>query len=347
MKFVNKRKPLKYLNEFIVISIPRLLYILKNIDVPEKNLLRRANILYEELSNSLEFNAFEKYYLDKNYDEDIDTILNYTENTPHNLQKVKTVIENNKRLRDDLSSSEDEKDREIRITNSKRILIDNAKNNLFIGKERASKFKEMALKEIDDERNKYIREIVGFFKTINEIKDISKENIMTTISFFVDYCSTFTNHYKNNILKNEIFFFYWTDIFLMQFNQNDNKFEESNAQYNKEYFNDLSLIEFTIEQFENINLNYNNYENLLYIKFLDSYLDNLDEDNRAKFLIAIIEKPESRNLFHLLHNILDSLFVEIKSDFEGNITQKENMFSKCPSSVYEIEIKEYDIIIKF
>jgi hypothetical protein len=133
----------------------------------------------------------------------------------------------------------------------------------------------------------------------------------------------------------------------MQFNEKDKKYKDDNTKYNKEYFNDLSLIEFTIAQFENINLNYNNYENLLYIKFLDSYLDNLDEDNRAKFLIAIIEKPESRNLFHLLHNILDSLFAEIKSDFEGNITQKENMFSKCPSSVYEIEIKEYDIIIKF
>ena len=76
--------------------------------------------------------------------------------------------------------------------------------------------------------------------------------------------------------------------------------------------------------------------------FLDSYLYKLDEENRANFLIKIIEMPESRNLFHLLHNILDNLSIEIQNYFIKK-KKKEPMYNRCPSSVFEKKIDEYDI----
>ena len=86
----------------------------------------------------------------------------------------------------------------------------------------------------------------------------------------------------------------------MNYNQEEHKFEDNNPKYNKKYFNDLSLVKYNIECFEKMNLNINNYENFIYIKFLNTYLCQLDEKNQARFLILIIEKPESKNIFHLM-----------------------------------------------
>lgn len=93
-----------------------------------------------------------------------------------------------------------------------------------------------------------------------------------------------------------------------------------------------------------MNLNINNYENFIYIKFLNTYLCQLDERNHARFLTLIIEMPESKNIFHLLHNILDNLSNSIKNDLqslkESKISTKLNYpedksIDICPSSKIE------------
>ena len=95
-----------------------------------------------------------------------------------------------------------------------------------------------------------------------------------------------------------------------------------------------------------MNLNINNYENFIYIKFLDNYLFKLDEENSAKFLLKIIEMPESRNLFHLLHNILDNLHQKIKNDIDTN-KESQNFMDICPSSINEKKIDDFFLAIKF
>ena len=132
----------------------------------------------------------------------------------------------------------------------------------------------------------------------------------------------------------------------MNYNESKNEFEDDNPIYNKKYFNDLSFVEYTIECFEKMNLNINNYENFIYIKFLDNYLFKLDEENSAKFLLKIIEMPESRNLFHLLHNILDNLHQKIKNDIDTN-EESKNFMDICPSSINEKKIDDFFLAIKF
>ena len=132
----------------------------------------------------------------------------------------------------------------------------------------------------------------------------------------------------------------------MNYNSSKNEFEDENPIYNKKYFYDLSFIEYTIECFEKMNLNIYNYENFIYIKFLDNYLYKLDEENSAKFLLKIIEMPESRNLFHLLHNILDNLHQKIKNDI-NTIVDGVQFLDICPSSVNEKKIDDFFLAIKF
>ena len=217
-------------------------------------------------------------------------------------------------------------------------------------------YQNLAMKEIDNERKKYILKLFKFFKINkgNNVFDYKINNINTNLIFYTNYCKSFAEYYKNKLLKNGIFFFYWTNIFLMEFNQKENSFKEEiinnsfkdkNPKHNKIYFNDLTIINSTIETFNNINLNINNYENLLYLKFLYCYLYQLDENNRDKFLTTIIEKPESKNLFHLLNNILDYLSNEIKDDLE-NQNLNENSNNECPFIIFEKNIKEYEIALK-
>ena len=236
---------------------------------------------------------------------------------------------------------------DLRKASNKRILFDkdflNKKTLIQEDKEMISKYNSLAEKEIEDEREKFIIKIFNFFNIINENKS---DNLKFNISFYINYCKYFSKHFENNLIKNEFFFFYWTSILLMKYNHKKQCFSDE-PKYNKDYFIDLSLIEFTIERFENINLNYNNYENLLYIKFLDSYLYKLDESNKAKFLNKLIEKPESVNLFHLMHNILANLFSEIQKNFEDNDDEKDCLINKCPASLYEKNIDEYGIILQF
>ena len=359
-KNTNSSNQVKYFNEFMGLSLPKLYIILTFSGASEtsQELLEISNKFYEKVYQALANNEDEEIFLGKDHEEEIETLPAETLDTLKYLEKV---IEK-KKLFDNSSSGTfihtrtldknelKKKYKNLRRPSNKRILFDkdllDKKTFLDLNsKDMLNKFNSLAEDEIVNERKNYVIKLFDFFKLINE-NNKDKEFNIPNISFYMKYCESFAKCYKNYLLKNHFFFFYWTNILLMNFNQEEKTFEKENPIYNKDYFNDLSLIEFTIERFENINLNYNNYENLLYIHFLDSYLHKLDEESRANLLIKIIEKPESRNIFHLLHNILDHLFLDIKNYCKEK-KNCEAMFNRCPSSVFEKKINEYDIILKF
>ena len=94
--------------------------------------------------------------------------------------------------------------------------------------------------------------------------------------------------------------------------------------YNKMYFYDLDFIELTIKQFSAVKIYSNDYEYLLYIKFLNSYLDHLDEENLSKILIFFIAQPEAENIFFLINNILETLNTEIVRNLNNNTYYNSN-----------------------
>ena len=359
-----KNNHLKYFNEFMGLSLPKLFIILNEFGLSEgiEEILLKSRNFYEKIEIILEKNKNEKIFLEEGHIKEVNEIcLKIGEGY---LDPLFNIIEK-KNLFDNSSNSllerktpnkySNKKIYALRKPSNKRIffdksyerktfLIDNFNNKII-----EADFEEKAKNEIIVERQNFINnELFKFFDFIkgnNNNKDYN--NIPNILSFYINFCNSFTKHYENYILKNHFFFFYWTNIFLMQFNVKEEQSFQEKTKYNKEYFNDLSLIEFTIERFETINLNINNYENLLYIKFLDSYLYQLNEENTAQFLNKIIEKPESRNLFNLLHNILDNFSEKINNDFQESDEQKEQLFNKCPASIFEKEIDEYDISIKF
>ena len=354
-KNTNRSISIKYFNEFMGLSLPKLYILLRFSGTSDSSveIIEKVNQFYEKIYHILLFNEEEDIFLEEKHEEEIETIFAGTEDKLKfldNIIEIKNLNENSSNsLYNTKTVDKDElkkKFKNLRKASTKRIIFDKdllEKKTLLqnYNKEINNQFKEIAENEIKEERKNFIIKLFSFFNLINE---------NNSISFFVDYCRNFTKLYQNSLIKNQYFFFYWTNIYLMHFTQKEQKekcFDEKNSKYNKDYFNDLSLIEFTIERFENINLNYNNYENLLYIKFLNSYLNGLDEENRAKFLTILIEKPESTKLFHLMHNILDNLFLEIQNDFKENNSKIDNIFNRCPASVFEPNISEYEIILKF
>ena len=360
-------KSLKYFNEFIGISLPKLYIILNDSEESNKyqEILETVNQFYEKIDKILENNYEEEIFLDKEFEGEILYILEKA-NFNNQLSYLQKVAEKKKIFDDDESSSlsivhvktidRNYTNRNFRRANSKSLNFEKElsldkrnlmeKKNLY-EKKMCETFEENALKDIQEERKKYINKLYLYFESINKNENENKIKPYQNITFFSDYCKCFTQYYKNILIKNQYFFFYWTNINLMQYSGKGKDLEENNTRYNKEYFNDLSIIEFTIERFENINLYINNYENLIYIKFLDSYLYQLDENNRAKFLMIIIEKQESKNIFTFLHNILNNLSEEIINDFNNKKEKNKKKYNNCPASIFEKEINQYKTTLDF
>ena len=357
-KNTNRHMQLKYFNEFLGLSLPKLYILLDYSGVKESSMmeiLEMVNEFHKKIYDYLvgkenkEDKEDKEIFLEEKHIEEINSIMIIEDllSFLRDIIEIKYNFENSSTSslihKTNLEKNElTIKSQNLTTFSLKKSIFNNKlskKEFVNVNDKINDEFKKIAEDEIDKERKNYTIKLFNFFQSINK---------NDSIQFFVDYCQKFTKLFENNLIKNHLFFFYWTNIFLMQLNQkeqNDKFYDDS--KYNKDYFNDLSLIEFTIERFENINLNINNYENLLYIKFLNSYLNDLDEENTEKFLTIMIEKPESTKLFHLIHNILDNLFSEIKNDFKENNNKVNYLFNKCPASAFEKNIEEYEIILNF
>ena len=343
---------IKYFNIFMGISLPKIAILLSLSGISEEDcsiIFESSNKFYQKIYQLLILDDKMKIFLDKENQEEIEAILGIVslsflekivekiklfERSSNELKRVRTW--NRKELKKKYNSN-------ARRASKKMFLEKDwfdKKISIFVKKEENEQFHEIAQNEINGERRNYIMQLFQYFKLNN-----NNYNENENLSLFTSYCNSFTQHYKDNLLKNQSYFFYWTNIIMMQYNAKEEIFEENETKYNNEFFNDLSIIDFTIERFNYINLYYFNYENLLYFKFLNCYLYKLDENNKANLLLKIIEKKESKNLFHLLHNIFNNLFNEIKSDIKEDDPDGE--FTNYLSKSFENEIDKYEEVLKF
>ena len=357
----NNHINIKYFNEFIGISILKLFILLSFSGIQDDNIsiiYAMPLNLYEIIDKMVDKNNAEIIFLEEKNKDDInqiyeflgeigdtekifhiENILNKKQILQETFDEIKTDEENNSKNRRKKDSSSNENNR----------ANDEEENN-----ELKNKLILLANSEVEYERKNYITKLFYFLDFINK-NNISKLYNYKDISFYISFCESYLQEFGKYILKSRIFFLFWTNIYIMNYKGNpdennkdiENLFEDENPIFNKQYFTDLSFVKYTIGYFEKMNLNINNYENLIYIKFLDSYLFKLDEEDCAEFLMKIIEMPESRNLFHLLHNILDNLFERIKYDIENKEYPKEKYLDLCPSSVNEKKINDSVLAIKF
>ena len=354
---------IKYFNIFMAISLPKIYLFLTFLGLPNSEvIINKLNQYYEKIKKSLTSEDDEVFFFKKNYIEDIVAIFDDLEN---DLPSLKAIFKRKQKVLENMeeeSFSESEKDSENEVFHKTYTLYNMLPNEKDDEEEEndlhKSKYFKMANKEIEEERKNYITKLWYFFNFINKNNIQNNINNNKDVYFYINFCDSYIKTFGDYIIKSRIFFFYWTNIYLMNFKikeSNDEneteeikgEFEDENPIYNKKYFNDLSLVQYTIECFEKMNLNINNYENFIYIKFLDNYLFKLDEENAAKFLLKIIEMPESRNLFHLLHNILDKLQHKIKCQIEQSNCFRIIFLDICPSSINEKKINDYILAIKF
>ena len=339
----NKDKLFEYFNEFMGISLPILFKLLSWNEYQDKyiKIIEKSNEFYGKIKSILIINEHEAIFLKEEHSREMDYISKKIDKKYlSNLEWVKFK----KNLFDEISEDNQDQLKELEQEKSEINLREaynmNLNLNPCLSLENNRQFFYKANKEIEKERKKYVKDLFEFFKTINNRE----------VCFYMSYCKSYTNYFKDYILKHRIFFFYWTNIYLMNYNESitsKNKFEEENPIYNKRFFNDLFLVDFTILRIDKMNLNINNYDNLISIKFLDSYIYKLDEEKKAEFLTKIIEMPESKNIFHFLHNILQNLSDIIKNDIEGNVCHKEQFMDICPTSITEKQINDSELAIKF
>ena len=361
----NDQNYLNYFNEFMGISLLNICIFLSIIGFHERciEIFEKSCAFYNLLYRML--NQAEVIFLEEKHKESIQKIFETIEGL-ENLHSLELIIDE-RHLFDDVDdeASEEEKESSIKIT--KENILPFNDNNIEEDEEEKNNFIRKANKEVEHERKIYITKLFYFLNYINK-DNIHKSLNNKDVSFYSSFCDSYTQTFGNYILKFRIFFLYWTNIYIMNYignktekkeneegneeeliqeNSIDKLFEDDNPIHNKNFFYDLSFVEYTIEYFEKMNLNINNYENLLYIKFLDNYLSDLDEENSAEFLSKIIDMPESRNLFHILHNILDNLNEIIKCDMENKIFPKGRYLDICPSGINEKKINAPILVLKF
>ena len=327
---------IKSFNILLGLSLPNIYIFLTCLEMEDSEIiLDKLNQFYEKFKKYLDANkdifilrkehVKELKYISEQLGIDMPALI-YAVNAKKDLFECESENDNNDNISDDSNNKD--------------------KNEELINVVHQGKFYDKAKIEIENERKNYIKNLFYFYDFINKSNIAQTFNNNKDVCFYINFCDSYSKMFGNYVLKSRIFFLYWTNIYLMNYNASKNEFEDDNPIYNKKYFNDLSFVEYTIECFEKMNLNINNYENFIYIKFLDSYLFKLDEENSAKFLLKIIEMPESRNLFHLLHNVLDNLHQKIKNDI-NTIVDCAKFLDICPSSVNEKKIDNFFLAIKF
>ena len=223
---------MEFFNEFMGFSLPKLFIILNNSGPCEgsEEILLKAKQFYEKIEEILlndkenKINIFFKEEqikeilnfcsdIENDYSSYLDPLFNIIEklyeNSLNQIIVPKVVDEKmiNKKL-DNLRKASSKRVTHDVLFEKKTIVIEN-----LYDKEIEQNFTHMAKNEILDERRKFIVNLFSFFKIIKGNNKVEFNNI-PNISFYINYCNSFTKCYENYILKNHFFFFYWTNIFL-------------------------------------------------------------------------------------------------------------------------------------
>ena len=393
----NKRnddsEDLKDFNEFLGLTVPKLYILLKetdnknNIEIDNDSafIIGVVNKFYKKLFDYIKTRGPENVdiffgskkgdeVIDKEKDNEIIEILknkNIQKDSIKYLEQVYNLMKNSTKIPLLMNNENDKNITEMFSNRPKKDLKFNEvwnKIQLEINYRKGlNNFQETVKSEINKDRRSFVRFLFDFFREIegNELKNVKNadKNLNPSITFFNNFFNSFENFYSIDFFnyKSELYFFYWVCIYIMEYDKDEGNFNSLNkAIFNKEYFEDLNIIKFTINHFSNMNIYSNNYENLLFIKFFNCYLCELDDKRRADFLMLFIDRQEGKNIFSLLHYTLNELKKKIDLDIneannknidrdymEGsdNYAQNEVKYNYSPH-LFENDLDEYELSLE-
>ena len=388
---------LKYFNEFLGLSIPKLYIILLQTDKKnsikigdkDKTILNVIKKFYQMILDYIipkRKNYFKqdeiKLFMRKSHKKDVIELLKNIDNGA--LKYMKLAFDKMEKSGQFFTSEKDSTEKENQIEeNLIDVLHKKEENKVEFGEvwnkiqlkiiyaKGFEKLQKLVKEEIITERKNFVKSLMTFGETKkaneNEAlntdqKEINK-NLTSNVSFFTSYSKYFIHYIGNDLIKykNELYFYYWSSIFLMEFNEKENYFDENKTRYNKEYFN-KDIINFTLKQFHNINYGSSNYENLLFLKFFNSYLCELDDKTKENYLLEIVNSSEAENLFNLIRHILDKLSNEINTEIKSvkTIAKDQELFENpninetneekellYHSNLFERDLDEYIQVLNF
>ena len=392
--YTEKNNDLKYFNEFLGLSIPKLYLILSQTDKKnnmkvgdkDKVILNVVKKFYQIILDYIipkRKNIYKqeriKIFLTKKHKEEVIELMKNIENGALKYMKLAfakleksgqfNIKEKNSTGKENINNDDffDLLDRK----EENKLEFGEMWNKIqlkIIYRKGFEKFQKIVKDEISKERKIFVKSLLNFGEEKKQEKNNiqKKENdksIKTNVSFFTTYSKYFIQYYGYDLIKfkNELYFYYWSSIYLMEYDGNENFFNENKTKYNKEYFNN-DIINFTLKQFNNINYASSNYENLLFLKFFNSYLCELDDKNKENCLMQIINSSEAENLFNLIRYILDKLSNEINTEinkakilsknheiiaFDNTNINKEEKGLYFPSNLFEKDLDEYIQALNF
>ena len=379
----SNNQDLKDFNEFLGLTIPKL-YIISQItndknNIEEENndkcIINTANKFYKKIFNLITSTTNNKeqtkiFLSNKNVDEVADILNNVDLDSLRYMGVVFDIIKKVPKLSliNTKPTIVEKKIKQFEEFENKQLKFIEMWNKIQLEinyKKGLNKFQEFVKQEVNDDRKDFVQSLLVFFEDIESSKKVNTiKNVILkpNIAFYTIYFNAFKDFYSSDLInyKSIIHFFYWSNIFLMKYNPDDKSFTE--PRFNKEYFNNLDIIDFTIDQFININAYSTNYENLLFIKFFNSYLYDLDDENRAECLKKFIDKTGAKNIFSLLSYILGELQKKINADIKNEnikLLEKEAIEPDLQSDedkddnyyysshLFENDLEEYEIVLNF
>ena len=193
-------------------------------------------------------------------------------------------------------------------------------------------------KLINYERENFIQNLAAFMSQLEEATytyDSNKIYGNATVSklhFLLTFHNVFTEFFQiNPTKKEELFFFYWIMIHLMRYdfktknflpeNKNDKEFSYKKTPFNKELFSNKKMIQFAIKCISQKNLKCIDYEMLIYIKFINSYLNGLDDQNKSNLYEYFFNSSDVEKLFLVLKNILEAFKSKLVESINASILE--------------------------
>ena len=372
---LNRKKNLKYENEFYAISLPKLYSIfsiinqnenLSNIMKDCEHILEISEQFYDKLYELLKKDnqITETFFDEKNKDEFNDIINNfkgrflklpeilkivYGNKIENNLNPVKRKKENkNKMNTKKIENLPKERERQLERSE---IFVNywNLMRKYINNPEKLKSFHNNVRSMINDERQNFIINLSNFIDGLEQYNknietNVENKNNMTKIHFLLIFHNVIKEFLKDNSLKSkkEIYFYYWILIHLMRFDfssktflpeSKDNKeFTYNNTPLNKELFNDQKFFIFALKSINKKNIKNIDYEMLVYFKFINAYLNGLDDNNKNNLFLYLINSQESEKLFLVMKNILENFKKKLTNIF--NFFTQENEYIKISEGYF-------------
>lgn len=184
-----------------------------------------------------------------------------------------------------------------------------------------------------NDKHKHKRKYISKYN----INSFSILNMINTI-----YIVYLEQNYK---LNEQLYFYFWVLTYTLNYNLDEKQFQAQSILKNKTFISEIKFVNLFMKIMQKKNLRCVDYSTALIIKFLNQYLQGIEETKRHEFYNMLINNHESEHFFIMIKYSIDNIKSKISQAYSkqaGTEREEIQILSK-----YENEIRSFEEIFVF